>query len=191
MSIFEPGKHLFDVFDKDGKQFKIRNLKWEDVDEFTRFMNELSKEDTYDLFAGEFIYKGEEAHYLNSVFYDSEFMDNITIGLFDNDRLAGFCGTYRDKRKRSRSSHVGIFHISIGREYRGKGLGFILSSKVIELVPSRISNIRQLELDCFGNNPNAINLYKKLGFVEVGRVPERFFHRGIYVDMVLMQKKIL
>ena len=56
---------------------------------------------------------------------------------------------------------------------------------------ARTMNLRMLELSCFANNPRALNLYEKMGFREVGRIPGKYFYKGGYIDSVEMIKELL
>lgn len=45
--MFTTGKIIKKFKTKKGKEIVIRYLKWEDLDELTRYVNDLSKEDTF------------------------------------------------------------------------------------------------------------------------------------------------
>jgi len=60
---------------KKGKEVVIRYPKWEDLEEFTRYINKLSKEDTFITFSGEEIKKEDEAKVLSEWFYQLEMED--------------------------------------------------------------------------------------------------------------------
>ncbi len=55
---------------------------------------------------------------------------------------------------------------------------------------NNIANIRIISLGVFGSNSLAINMYKKFGFKEFGRLPEGVFRKGEYDDHVYMYKSI-
>jgi diamine N-acetyltransferase len=41
-------------------------------------------------------------------------------------------------------------------------------------------------LTVFANNARALHVYRKIGFVETGRIPKKFFKEGQYLDEVIM-----
>ncbi|MFF2753107.1 GNAT family N-acetyltransferase [Psychrobacillus sp. NPDC058041] len=57
--------------------------------------------------------------------------------------------------------------IAIKKEVRGKGLGTQLMYSIIDEAKSNSFKVLSLSVD--GDNTNAINLYRSLGFAEVGR----------------------
>lgn len=190
MTIFQPGKFITNFQTKDGQEGLIRYPVWGDLDLMVDFSNRLSKENVYSLFAGEYISKGEQINYLNYSFKEIEEGNNVNLFAFINNDLAGIASVRRVMVKRSRSNHVATLGISIDAKYRSLGVGFALSRAIIEEAKQKILGLKSLELDLFGQNEPAYKLYQKLGFVEVGRIPERYMRNGEYDDMVLMQLKI-
>lgn len=63
--------------------------------------------------------------------------------------------------------HSCEFGIGVLREHRSAGLGSKLIGHLTEWALSK--PLRRIELSVIGNNPQAISLYCKLGFVEEGR----------------------
>ena len=55
--MFMPGQIVKKFFSKKGKEMIIRYPKWEDLEEFTLYINKLSYEDTFITFSGEEIKK--------------------------------------------------------------------------------------------------------------------------------------
>jgi RimJ/RimL family protein N-acetyltransferase len=46
--------------------------------------------------------------------------------------------------------------------------------------------LKVLMLSAFASNKRAIHVYEKVGFVQNGRIPRKFFKDGKYVDEVIM-----
>lgn len=190
MSMFVPSLAILETENNVGLKINVSTIGWSDVDDLTNFINSLSREDAHDLFSGEVITKYEQAGYISNTFVDAEFGHTVLLVLRIDGKFAGFGGVYRERRKRTRSHHVGIFHIGIVKEYRNQGYGFLLGSEILKYAKRYIYGLRSIELDCFGNNDAGVHLYQKLGFSEVGRIPERYYYKGSYVDMVLMNQLI-
>ena len=53
-----------------------------------------------------------------------------------------------------------------------------------------IPELRIITLGVFATNDIAMNMYKKFGFVEFGRLPEGVLHRGNYIDHIYMYKRV-
>lgn len=50
--------------------------------------------------------------------------------------------------------------------------------------------LKLLTLSVFRSNSRAIHVYEKVGFVQVGRIPRKFFKEGKCVDEILMTKTL-
>lgn len=87
---------------------------------------------------------------------------------------------------RIRTRHTGKFGLMIEKAHRGKGLGKQLIMKLLDWAQKH-EVIEKVSLFTFATNTRAIELYKRLGFVEEGRkLKEYKFSDGTYVDDVIM-----
>ena len=99
--------------------------------------------------------------------------------------LAGF-GSVGDKFK---VRHRADFGISILKDYWGLGIGKALTKACIEC--AKTGGYTQLELNAVAENEAALNLYKKMGFVEFGRNPRGFNSRITgYQEVVYMRLEL-
>ena len=184
--MFVPGQIVKKFISKKGKEMIIRYPKWEDLDEFTRYINKLSCEDTFVTFSGEEIKKEDEVKALSEWFYQLEMGNKIVLGCFYKEKLVGLANIDRDKSARKRSLHVGILGISVEKEFRGEGVGYELGKVIIEDAKKKIGGLKMVFLDVYSLNIQAQSLYKKLGFKEVGRFPKTILYRGQYIDNIKM-----
>jgi len=91
--------------------------------------------------------------------------------------------------EREKKDHVGGLGISIGKGYRGIGLGKYLTTEVIKLAEKKLKpSPKIIKLEVFVNNKPAINLYKKLGFKIVARIPKQIQYKGKLIDEFIMLK---
>lgn len=93
--------------------------------------------------------------------------------------------SYRNWDKRNRSAEFGI---EIGEiKERNKGFGFDALSNFIKFMFNHL-NLNRIELTTLAENKNAIGLYKKLGFKEIGIIREKSFNssKGEYSDVLYM-----
>lgn len=180
-------KIIFKGKTADDIPYLIRYPKRSDLSNMWKYINELSKEKTYILLQGEEISLEEERKFLNGAIKNIKEGKGILLLAEVNGKIIGIS----DVSVRPRvSSHVGVFGISVSKEFRGKGVGKKLMEIVLEESPKVIKNLRILELECFANNPIATQLYKSLGFKEYGRLPKGISHRGEFVDDILMYYEV-
>ncbi len=78
--------------------------------------------------------------------------------------------------------------IGIREEYRGKGIGGMLMEKAEKYAESR--GVRRMELEVFGKNKNAIELYKKRNYEIEGVKKEAVYNDGEFDDIIIMTKKL-
>ncbi len=82
--------------------------------------------------------------------------------------------------------HVGNFGIAILNEYHGKKIG----TKLMQLIEreAKKMNIEIMHFSVYATNSVAQGLYRKMGFVEVGRIPLTIRHRTKQDDEIIMYK---
>jgi RimJ/RimL family protein N-acetyltransferase len=81
-------------------------------------------------------------------------------------------------------SHRLTLGIGCELSFRRRGIGTMLMRHAIDFTLE--SGIEWIDLFVFGDNTAAINLYRRFGFVEAGRRPDRFRLMGRTVDDVMM-----
>lgn len=82
--------------------------------------------------------------------------------------------------------HVGQLTIGVHQGWQEKGIGTLLIQKLIEWA-RQSKSIEKIELNVRSTNSRAIALYKKMGFVEEGRLKNRIkIDTGHYLDDILM-----
>jgi len=181
-----PGKVLKSFKTRSGKNAILRYPKWEDLDDLTKYVNEISRENILVSFSGEQRSKKEEAEWLANLFKDMEDNRRVQVLCCVDKETAGR-GTIGTKTTMSKKNqHVAIVGIMIRKKYRGDGIGMVVMKELIEQAKTFLRGIRLIELSVFESNKPAIKLYKELGFKEVGRIPKGLKHRGKYYDEVLM-----
>ncbi len=89
---------------------------------------------------------------------------------------------------RDKVFHRGHLGMSVHPHLRGEGIGEQMLKKLLNEV-ARIDGVTQLELSVMHVNVPAIELYKKMGFVECGRKPNAFkLLEGGFADEISMFK---
>jgi [ribosomal protein S5]-alanine N-acetyltransferase len=83
----------------------------------------------------------------------------------------------------SRTCELGLL---IGnKNYWGKGIGSEVCKLTLQYAFTDL-NIRKVSLAVYANNPAAIRLYEKLGFVQEGNLRQHIFEGGNYFDKLYM-----
>lgn len=100
-------------------------------------------------------------------------------------RLVGSLSCTGGKRRATR--HNAGFGMSVAPEWRNKGIGTALLSRLVAWAEST-GILRRLELEVYAHNAPAIHLYRKYGFVEEGRRQRGYFQHGRWVDGILMAR---
>ncbi|MBS3904703.1 MAG: GNAT family N-acetyltransferase [Simkania sp.] len=86
-------------------------------------------------------------------------------------------------------SHQCLFSIIVGELYRNKGVGAALIEHLEKLAKEKFQ-IELLHLEVYNGNP-AIHLYQRMGYKEYGK-QYRFIREGnVYIDKILMQKRLI
>ena len=109
-------------------------------------------------------------------------MQRYAMVLFNGDVLIGSISIHNIDHL-NRNAYIGIF---IGEEeHRGKGYGAEAVRLLLEY-GFRTLNLHSIMLTVHADNHAGIACYKKVGFQEVGRLPECLFKDGQYVDKLYM-----
>ncbi|MCL5970148.1 MAG: GNAT family N-acetyltransferase, partial [Patescibacteria group bacterium] len=170
---------------KKGREVVVRYPKKEDLDILLEFINKLSKENTYITFSGEEVTREEEEKYLEKVLKELEDGNGATLLGFVDDKLVASAGVTRGGKRRE---HLGTVGITIHKDFRNEGIGKEILRLLFE--EAKILGLKMVDLKAYSPNCIAINLYKKLGFEEVGKGPGTIRHNDNFVDEVWMIKKL-
>lgn len=175
---------------KTGQDAVIRSITIDDLIPMHKWINEMSRENTFITFSGEEITLEEEREYLESLIEKINNNKVVSLVCYVGDNLVGKCDIEIKSHLRKRSAHVGRFGLSVAKEFRGEGIGFEIAKATIETAKKTLENLKLIELECFSTNIAALNLYRKLGFQEIGRMPGAIQYKGEYIDEVLMYLKL-
>jgi L-phenylalanine/L-methionine N-acetyltransferase len=93
--------------------------------------------------------------------------------------------TWPDEPRHRHVDEVNL--VAIHPDWTGRGAGRALMETAIELADDWL-NLRRLSLVVFVDNPVALELYRRLGFVVEGTMVEYGFKRGRYIDAHVMAR---
>ncbi len=172
---------------KDGRLCNIKNPEICDAAEMVRNFN-LTHEETD--FLASYV---EEKHVTideETAFIEAQNRSdrNIQLCAYINHHIVGMAGISQIKNS-IKMGHRATYGIGIEREYWGLGLGEALTKSCIECAKN--AGFLQLELEVVADNTSAINLYKKMGFEEMGRNPMGFGTKaGIWQELLSMRLEL-
>ena len=120
----------------------------------------------------------EVEEFIKRISLDSK---SVMYFAWKNDDIVGCANISGMKR---RMSHRANFAISVAKSEWGSGIGSALLEKCISF--AKDNEIEIINLDTRSDNIRAISLYKKFGFVKIGRMPAFSKINGEYIDADLM-----
>lgn len=116
--------------------------------------------------------------------------DSFTLGMYENNVLAGVVSFERDGKNRRKLRHKGIlFRMYVSSKFRGKGYSKLLMKAVIERV-KKIKDIEQINLTVISSNEAAKSLYKQYNFVTYSSEKNAVKWNGSYLDEDSMALKL-
>lgn len=97
----------------------------------------------------------------------------------EGDKVLGYVGS------QSVDDEADMMNLAVLPEARCRGIGEALCSRLIQDLKAR--GVRSLTLEVRASNTNAIRLYTKLGFIQVGRRPG--YYRNPKEDALILKKE--
>ncbi len=114
--------------------------------------------------------------------------DSFTLGAFEDGRLVGMVGFYRESALKLR--HKGsIVSMYVLPEYRSRGIARALLGEALDRA-RHLPDLKQLLLGVTVTQATAKRLYESLGFVVYGREPDAVKVGGEYFDEEFMILKL-
>jgi RimJ/RimL family protein N-acetyltransferase len=109
---------------------------------------------------------------------------NFVVGAFDNGRLAGNAGFYRENRIKTRHKG-GIWGVYVTPEWRGKGVARRMMASTLDLLRSYF-DLDHVVLHVTSGQDAARDLYVSLGFEAFGHERRAFRVNNEYLDQEQM-----
>jgi RimJ/RimL family protein N-acetyltransferase len=123
--------------------------------------------------------RDEEMKWFDTMIQDVTNGKKIHLQVLVGDAFAGSGEVRRGKYRRS---HVGDVGLSLAPAFREEGIGTEFMKSLID--EARKIGLRLLTLSCFENNPRALHVYEKLGFIRNGVTPGAIAFKGTYIGQV-------
>lgn len=165
----------------------FRNPRITDARAMLKYINKLSLERTYIRFQGEQLTLKEETDYLKEQLKLIKKKKAIKILVFKDTELIGIADvSLKDKTER----HLGLFGITIKKEYRGQGIGKALMGLTLTEAKKQLKGLKIIMLGVFAPNKKAIKMYQSFGFKQYGLLPKGAYTAKGYVDHMEMYKPV-
>ena len=163
-------KYRNEITIKNGQKCIIRNGTFEDGPEVSTFFTTTHGETDYLLSYPEESTRDDEkqSNYLKET---TESDREIELLAIVDGKVVGMAG-FNAIGSKYKGRHRAEFGITVSKNYWGQGIGKAIMNACIEC--AKEAGYIQLELDVVADNTRAIELYKKLGFIEFGRNPKGF-----------------
>ena len=163
-------KYRNEITIKNGQKCLIRNGTFEDGPEVSTFFTTTHGETDYLLSYPEESTRDDEkqSNYLKET---TESDREIELLAIVDGKVVGMAG-FNAIGSKYKVRHRAEFGITVSKNYWGQGIGKAIMNACIEC--AKEAGYIQLELDVVADNTRAIELYKKLGFIEFGRNPKGF-----------------
>jgi ribosomal protein S18 acetylase RimI-like enzyme len=170
-----------------GRVITLRSPQEGDETILFDYITKLGQEDTYILVnPAEMVTYTEESDYLKSILKKIAANWQVHYLAFHESRMIGACQiTVKGRRK----MHVGDFGISLLIDFRGDGIGKQLAQFVLNEAITKMQ-LKLITLEVFPQNTAAQNLYRSLGFIEYGRLPQGLKYKDNFHDAILMYKNL-
>lgn len=163
-------KYRNEITIKNGQKCIIRNGTFEDGPEVSTFFTTTHGETDYLLSYPEESTRDDEkqSNYLKET---TESDREIELLAIVDGKVVGMAG-FNAIGSKYKVRHRAEFGITVSKNYWGQGIGKAIMNACIKC--AKEAGYIQLELDVVADNTRAIELYKKLGFIEFGRNPKGF-----------------
>lgn len=120
--------------------------------------------------------------------FDTKVSNNYPVlGAFESGRLMGFA-TYGSFRGFAANRYTLEHSVYIDNAYRGRGLGKLLLTELIEAARQQQYHVMVGAIDAA--NHVSIALHEKLGFTHAGKIKEAGFKFGRWLDLAFYQKQL-
>lgn len=171
---------------KDGRQATVRSVLPSDAEEMLAFLKDTAGETDYLLRYPEECTEDVpgEIRFLETICQspNSAMLVCVVDGV-----LAGNVALQGNTRQKIR--HRGSLALAVRKDYWGLGIATMLMETAISLAAD--CGMVYLELDYMDKNQRAGNLYRRLDFQELARIPDAYHLRGGKSADAVMMRKIL
>ena len=147
----------------------LREPRADDARGMMEFINSVIGEEMSGIVLEKKLTLEAEKAWLEGILKEIERRDTVMLVVEGDGRILGNCHASRRSAKHSHRASIGI---ALVKDARGKGIGEAAMTATIDLVRKRMKGVEFIDLSTFEYNKRAQRLYRKLGFVKVGDIPD-------------------
>ncbi|MBD8497830.1 GNAT family N-acetyltransferase [Paenibacillus arenosi] len=164
-----------------GQRIRLREYRKEDIEEVRKWVNDGTiTSGLHDLFQAPQSMNMTES-FIEMRMKPSQKEYGFVIAELDSEAYIGQVDLQIDWKNRT-----GTFGIVIGNKaYHGAGYGEEALRLLMVFAFDQLG-LHRLQLDVISNNERAYRSYKRCGFTEEGRLRERIYRDGMYLDFIAM-----
>jgi len=181
---FKPGQ-IIEKFEIEGKKVVFKALEMSDIEESRKHINKLIGEKAYIAMQNKVSIK-KEKEWLKSEIGRMKSGEEVTIVALVDEKFSGLAKVWKQPTDANR--HVSEIGIGFSTN-RGIGLGTRMM-QTLENIARNDFRSEVLMIKCFEDNKIAERLYKKMGFIERGRIPKAVNHYGKYMAEIFLSKEL-
>lgn len=172
---------------KDGNEVVLREPSASDARDLMRYINSVIREPRSGVLMDRTVTLKEEEEWLKARIDEIRTKKIVMLVAEVDGRIVGNCHV---ERKMWKERHRAVVGVALASGARGKGIGRVLMEHTMELALRRMRGIEIFELSVFDFNERAHALYRSLGFVQVGRIPDAVRDDDVYSDELIMILKV-
>ena len=178
----EAGKTLRKFSAEDGQNVVLRTPRWKDVDDLLELINSLVDEKA-EIYITQKFTREKEAEWLLKALSRLEKDEQFFLVAEVNKKVVA--SSDFQIKSGDQEHRVGAIGIVVKNVYRNLGIGTEIMKTLLE--QAALFGLRTMTVNVLATNKRAIHVYKKVGFVESGLVPEKHFRQGRLIDEVVMK----
>ncbi len=167
----------------DGTRTVFREPKPDDARQLMEFINSVIAERMSGIVLDKKLTLKTEKVWLAGVLKEIRKREAVMLLVESDGKILGNCHASRRPMKHAHRVMIGI---ALVKEARGKGIGEAAMRATIDLVRKRMKGVEFIDLSTFGYNKRAQRLYRNLGFVKVGDIPDAVREGDQYFSEHLM-----
>ena len=182
-SLMKTGKFYREFVTHSGLSVTLRSPRWEDVDDLLELRIQLIEEEAM-IGADTAINRDQMIDRHAQLIRGVETGKMVAVIAEVDGKAVGQSNASKRGGRLRHNAGLGVF---LKREYRNQGVGSELMRELE--TQSKKHDVKILYLEVYSISP-AVELYKRLGYTEYGRLPQAIQYRSEYLDCTLMYKNV-